>query len=164
MKTLWQSRPQADIAADKLRRFAQPQRLMILSLLLEGEKSVTEIDMATGIGQPALSQQLAELRGAHERRDADAAVEIDRRAFRLPEAGFRRARTWYERVPEGVRIVPLATTTTIMFLSPILVTVLSVPVLKERVGPRRWIGGCCSACWPSCRRGPPWTRPVPPVR
>ncbi|MCG8274669.1 metalloregulator ArsR/SmtB family transcription factor [Aquamicrobium sp. NLF2-7] len=64
MKTLWQSRAQADFAAEKLRKFAQPQRLMILSHLLEGEKSVTEIDMATGIGQPALSQQLAELRKA----------------------------------------------------------------------------------------------------
>lgn len=64
MKALWQSREQADYAADKLRKFAQPQRLMILSLLLEGEKSVTEIDVATGIGQPALSQQLAELRKA----------------------------------------------------------------------------------------------------
>ena len=64
MKPLWQSREQADFAADKLRKFAQPQRLMILSLLLEGEKSVTEIDMAAGIGQPALSQQLAELRKA----------------------------------------------------------------------------------------------------
>lgn len=64
MRTLWQSRAQADIAADKLRKFAQSQRLMILSLLLEGEKSVTEIDMATSIGQPALSQQLAELRKA----------------------------------------------------------------------------------------------------
>jgi DNA-binding transcriptional ArsR family regulator len=37
---------------------------MILSLLREGEKSVTEIDVATRIGQPALSQQLAELRKA----------------------------------------------------------------------------------------------------
>ena len=64
MKTLWQSRTQADIAAERLRKLAQPQRLMILSLLLEGEKSVTEIDAATGIGQPALSQQLAELRKA----------------------------------------------------------------------------------------------------
>lgn len=64
MKALWQSREQADYAADKLRKFAQSQRLMILSLLLEGEKSVTEIDVATGIGQPALSQQLAELRKA----------------------------------------------------------------------------------------------------
>lgn len=64
MRALWQSREQADLAADKLRKFAQPQRLMILSLLREGEKSVTEIDVATGIGQPALSQQLAELRKA----------------------------------------------------------------------------------------------------
>lgn len=40
----------------------------------------------------------------------------------------------------GVRLVPLATATTIMFLSPVLVTVLSMPLLKERVGPRRWIG------------------------
>ncbi len=40
----------------------------------------------------------------------------------------------------GVRLVPLATATTIMFLSPILITVLSVPLLKEHVGPRRWIG------------------------
>jgi DNA-binding transcriptional ArsR family regulator len=64
MRALWQSREQADFAADKLRKFAQPQRLMILSLLREGEKSVTEIDVATRIGQPALSQQLAELRKA----------------------------------------------------------------------------------------------------
>lgn len=64
MMALWQSREQADSAADKLRKFAQPQRLMILSLLREGEKSVTEIDAATRIGQPALSQQLAELRKA----------------------------------------------------------------------------------------------------
>lgn len=64
MRALWQSREQADFAADRLRKFAQPQRLMILSLLREGEKSVTEIDAATGIGQPALSQQLAELRKA----------------------------------------------------------------------------------------------------
>lgn len=40
----------------------------------------------------------------------------------------------------GVRLVPLATATTIMFLAPILVTVLSVPLLKEHVGARRWIG------------------------
>jgi DNA-binding transcriptional ArsR family regulator len=64
MNTIWRSREQADFAAEKLRKFAQPQRLMILSLLREGEKSVTEIDVATGIGQPALSQQLAELRKA----------------------------------------------------------------------------------------------------
>jgi DNA-binding transcriptional ArsR family regulator len=37
---------------------------MILSFLLGGEQSVGAIDAATGVGQPALSQQLAELRHA----------------------------------------------------------------------------------------------------
>ena len=64
MKPLWQSREQAEETAERLRKFGQPLRLMILSLLLQGEKSVSEIDMATGIGQPGLSQQLAELRRA----------------------------------------------------------------------------------------------------
>jgi DNA-binding transcriptional ArsR family regulator len=64
MKPLWQSREQAEDIAERLRKFGQPLRLMILSLLLQGEKSVSEIDMATGIGQPGLSQQLAELRRA----------------------------------------------------------------------------------------------------
>lgn len=64
MKPLWKSRRQAEDAAERLRALAQPMRLMILSLLLEGEKSVGEIDMATRIGQPGLSQQLAELRRA----------------------------------------------------------------------------------------------------
>ncbi|MDT7951420.1 MAG: metalloregulator ArsR/SmtB family transcription factor [Acetobacteraceae bacterium] len=50
--------------AERLRTFAQPHRLMILSVLLEGERAVGDIAQATGIGQPALSQQLAELRRA----------------------------------------------------------------------------------------------------
>jgi DNA-binding transcriptional ArsR family regulator len=64
MKPLWQSRELAEETAERLRKFGQPLRLMILSLLLEGEKSVSELDKATGIGQPGLSQQLAELRRA----------------------------------------------------------------------------------------------------
>ncbi len=40
----------------------------------------------------------------------------------------------------GIKLVPLATATTIMFLSPIMTTVLSVFVLKEHVGIRRWSG------------------------
>jgi drug/metabolite transporter (DMT)-like permease len=40
----------------------------------------------------------------------------------------------------GITFVPLATATTIMFLSPIITTVLSVFVLKEHVGFRRWAG------------------------
>lgn len=65
MTALWESRQQADAASEKLKAFAQPQRLMVLSLLLaRGEQSVSAIDEATAIGQPALSQQLAELRKA----------------------------------------------------------------------------------------------------
>jgi hypothetical protein len=59
-----QSREKAQAVAEKLKTYAQAQRLMILSSLLEGEKTVSEIDETTGIGQPALSQQLAELRHA----------------------------------------------------------------------------------------------------
>lgn len=62
MTALFESRDRAVKAADKLKVYAQPQRLMILSCLLRGERTVGEIDAATGIGQPALSQQLAELR------------------------------------------------------------------------------------------------------
>ena len=62
MAALFKSREQAGKAADKLKVYAQPQRLMILSCLLRGERTVGEIDAATNIGQPALSQQLAELR------------------------------------------------------------------------------------------------------
>lgn len=64
MTALYQSRDLADAAVDKLRVYAQPQRLMILSCLLHGERTVSDIDAATAIGQPALSQQLAELRRA----------------------------------------------------------------------------------------------------
>jgi DNA-binding transcriptional ArsR family regulator len=62
MSALYQSRALAEAAAEKLKAYAQPQRLMILSCLLGGERRVGEIEAATGIGQPALSQQLAELR------------------------------------------------------------------------------------------------------
>lgn len=64
MTALYKNRALADTAVEKLKVFAQPQRLIILSLLLNGEHTVGEIDTATGIGQPALSQQLAELRRA----------------------------------------------------------------------------------------------------
>ncbi len=51
-------------AAERLKIFAQPQRLMILACLIGAERHVGEIDEITGIGQPALSQKLAELRKA----------------------------------------------------------------------------------------------------
>jgi drug/metabolite transporter (DMT)-like permease len=40
----------------------------------------------------------------------------------------------------GIMFVPLVTATTIMFLTPIITTVLSVLVLQEYVGIRRWAG------------------------
>ncbi|WCP16059.1 hypothetical protein sphantq_04555 (plasmid) [Sphingobium sp. AntQ-1] len=64
MSAIYQARTQAEAAAEKLKIYAQPQRLMILSLLLNGEHIVSEIERLTGIIQPALSQQLAELRRA----------------------------------------------------------------------------------------------------
>ncbi len=61
----YRDRDAAGLAAEKLKVFAQPQRLMILSCLLRGERTVAEIGEATDIAQPALSQQLGELRRAN---------------------------------------------------------------------------------------------------
>jgi drug/metabolite transporter (DMT)-like permease len=40
----------------------------------------------------------------------------------------------------GLRFVPLADMTAIMMVAPLIVTALSMPLLKEPVGPRRWLG------------------------
>lgn len=40
----------------------------------------------------------------------------------------------------GVVSIPLATASTILFLSPIFITMLAIPMLGEKVGFRRWIG------------------------
>ncbi len=65
---------------------------------------------------------------------------------------FRSNRPWLQLVRSGllmtttvlffigVRTVPLATATTIMFMAPIFITVLSVPLLGESVGIRRVMG------------------------
>lgn len=85
MTPLYESRTQADLAAEKLKVFAQPQRLMVLSLLLaRGEQNVSEIDAATRIGQPALSQQLAELRKAGMVTTRRQAKQV---YYRLADAG-----------------------------------------------------------------------------
>jgi DNA-binding transcriptional ArsR family regulator len=49
-------------ASDFLKALAHESRLMILCILCEGEKSVTEIEHALGLRQPTVSQQLARLR------------------------------------------------------------------------------------------------------
>ena len=77
------TRDDAGAAVHRLRAFAQPLRLMILTALLDGELSVGAIGTKTAIGQPALSQQLAELRRLRVvayRRDAKSVV------YRLADA------------------------------------------------------------------------------
>lgn len=64
MPNLPRTREIAETLVQRLRLLAQPQRLMVLACLLDGERSVGEIEVHTGIGQPTLSQQLAELRRA----------------------------------------------------------------------------------------------------
>ena len=53
---------QAEKAADLLKAMANPQRLRVLCLLLEGERSVGQINELVEISQSALSQHLAVLR------------------------------------------------------------------------------------------------------
>ena len=53
-----------DEAVDAFKAIGHPSRLRILDLLKAGERNVGEIEAATGIGQPALSQQLGVLRKA----------------------------------------------------------------------------------------------------
>lgn len=64
MTALFADRDVAGAVAERIKVFAQPQRLMILSCLLLGERNVGEIADITGLVQPALSQQLGELRRA----------------------------------------------------------------------------------------------------
>ncbi|MEI7805588.1 MAG: metalloregulator ArsR/SmtB family transcription factor [Hyphomicrobiales bacterium] len=49
-------------AADFLKALAHESRLMILCILAEGEKSVTELEKLLTLRQPTVSQQLARLR------------------------------------------------------------------------------------------------------
>lgn len=53
-----------DDLIEALKALAHPLRWRILTALITAERNVGEIDQATGIGQPALSQQLGVLRKA----------------------------------------------------------------------------------------------------
>ena len=55
-------RDKASEACDMLHVLANQSRLLVLCYLLEGEKSVGELQVRVGISQSALSQQLAILR------------------------------------------------------------------------------------------------------
>jgi DNA-binding transcriptional ArsR family regulator len=52
----------AQEASEFLKALSHEARLIILCLLVEGEKSVTEIEEMLSLRQPAVSQQLARLR------------------------------------------------------------------------------------------------------
>ena len=56
--------PKIDEAARLMGMFAQPHRLRILCILLEGEQSVSSLVALTGLSQPAMSQHLKKLRDA----------------------------------------------------------------------------------------------------
>lgn len=62
---------QARAASEFLKAFSHEKRLVILCLLVEGEKSVTELGQLLELSQPSVSQQLARLR-------ADDLVEMRR--------------------------------------------------------------------------------------
>ncbi len=49
-------------ASDFLKALAHESRLMMLCILAEGEKSVSELEQHLGLRQPTVSQQLARLR------------------------------------------------------------------------------------------------------
>jgi DNA-binding transcriptional ArsR family regulator len=53
---------QAESAADLLKAMASPQRLRVLCLLLDAERSVGQINAQVNLSQSALSQHLAVLR------------------------------------------------------------------------------------------------------
>jgi len=54
----------SDAPIEELKALAHPLRFRILEVLRDGERNVGEIEEASGIGQPALSQQLGVLRKA----------------------------------------------------------------------------------------------------
>ena len=105
------TREEADRAVEKLRSYAQPQRLMILSHLQAGEMTVSEIDSATTIGQPALSQQLGELRRAGLVATRRAAKQV---FYRLADAGVAQCvRSIEAQFGEGTAPIPPAPSLTV---------------------------------------------------
>ncbi|MEI2386009.1 metalloregulator ArsR/SmtB family transcription factor [Breoghania sp. JC706] len=60
-----QMQEKAKQASDYLKALAHENRLLILCILSEGEKSVTELEGMLSLRQPTVSQQLARLRAEH---------------------------------------------------------------------------------------------------
>jgi len=57
-----QMQAQAEQAAELLKALSNPQRLRVMCLLIDGEKTVGEINAEVDLSQSALSQHLAVLR------------------------------------------------------------------------------------------------------
>lgn len=57
-----QLRANADAAGQLLKALANPDRLLLLCQLSQGELNVSDLEALSGIQQPTLSQQLAVLR------------------------------------------------------------------------------------------------------
>ncbi|MEO3385005.1 metalloregulator ArsR/SmtB family transcription factor [Mesorhizobium sp. CAU 1741] len=53
-----------DEASTFLKKLSNPDRLLVACALVDGERSVRELEDGLGIRQPGLSQQIAELREA----------------------------------------------------------------------------------------------------
>ena len=90
-----------------LKAIANPNRLSIVCMLIEGERSVAELELELGIRQPTLSQQLGELRRARivtYRRSAKHMIYRirDERAGRVVETLreiFSELETWCAKFP-----------------------------------------------------------------
>ncbi len=61
---LEQLRERADEVSGLLKLLSHPNRLLVACEMMEGERSVSEIEAATGVRQPNLSRDLARLREA----------------------------------------------------------------------------------------------------
>lgn len=59
---LLQLKDKAGVVAELLRQLANPTRLLLMCQIGQGERSVSQLERDTGLRQPGLSQQLAELR------------------------------------------------------------------------------------------------------
>ncbi len=72
-----QLRASAEAAGQLLKVLANPDRLLLLCQLSQGELNVTDLEALSGIQQPTLSQQLAVLRSrAWWKRDARESKSI----------------------------------------------------------------------------------------
>lgn len=93
--------------AEVMRILGHDTRLRLIATLLEqGEKSVSEIEVLTGIGQPGLSQQLAILRKADLVQARRAAKQV---YYCIAPAAFAPAAAFLSALaPDAAR--PAATT------------------------------------------------------